>query len=111
MAKTNVVLEGRFKGYAVCLGKNCIYISEDVTKNRVTSYEVIDESNSNKYSFWKGALGVAFLGGVGAVAGIGAKKEYLIAIEWSNYPKHAEGTKSLICIDEKYYKIFIRSMF
>lgn len=112
MAKINVVLEGRFKGEWVCIKKDCIEINGDVTKNRVASYEVIDESNSSKYSFWKGAMGVALLGGIGAIAGIGGKKkEYLIVIEWSDMRQHAEGTKSLICIDEKYYKAFVRSMF
>lgn len=33
------------------------------------------------------------------------KKEYLIAIEWK------DGEKSLICIDEEYYKVFVKSMF
>ena len=53
------------------------------------------------------ALGVALLGGVGAVAGIGGKKtsEYLIAVEWKN------GEKSLICLDDKFYKVFVQSMF
>ncbi len=112
MTKINVVLEGRFKGRAVCIEKNNIYISHSVTKDCVSSYEVIDETNQNKYSFWKGALGVALLGGIGAIAGIGGKKkEYLIAIEWADYPKHSEGNRSLICIDERYYKTFIRSMF
>lgn len=112
MAKTNVVLEGRHKGRLVCLDKDAIKIDGRVTKDRVASYEVIDETNKGKYSFWKGALGVALLGGFGAVAGIGGKKtEYLIVIEWKDCPIHAQGTKSLITIDEKYYKTFIRSMF
>lgn len=112
MAKINVVLEGRYKNSLVCIDKSCIKIHGDVLKNRVSSYAVIDETNKDQYSFWKGALGVALLGGFGAVAGIGGKKkEYLIVIEWNDYPKHSEGTKSLICIDERYYKTFIRSMF
>ncbi|MBD5521322.1 MAG: hypothetical protein HDR03_08905 [Lachnospiraceae bacterium] len=50
---------------------------------------------------------MALLGGVGAIAGIGGKnkKEYLIAIEWK------DGDKSLILIDDEYYKVFIQSMF
>lgn len=112
MAKINVVLEGRYKTEWVCINKNNIEISGNVTKDRVSSYEVITESNSSKYSFWKGALGVALLGGVGAVAGIGGKKkEYLIAIEWKDCPHHYAGNKSLILLDERYYKVFVRSMF
>lgn len=113
MAKVNVVLEGRYKGEWICIKKDCIEINGNVTKNRISSYTVIDETNKDQYSFWKSALGVALLGGWGAVAGLGGKKkkEYLIAIEWKDYPKHSEGIKSLICIDERYYKTFIRSMF
>lgn len=112
MAKINVVLEGRFKNRLVCINKNCIKIDGDVTKDRISSYEVIDETNKGKYSFWKGALGVALLGGIGAIAGIGGKKkEYLIAIEWADRPEHRDGNRSLICIDERYYKTFVRSMF
>ena len=76
-------------------------------KTRISSYTVIDETNKDQYSVWKGALGVALLGGFGAVAGIGGKKkkEYLIAIEWKG------GEKSLICLDDEAYKTFVRSMF
>lgn len=112
MAKTNIVLEGRYKDRNVCINKNCITIAGvEITKKNIISYEVIDESNQGKYSFWRGALGVALLGGFGAVAGIGGKKkEYLIAIEWPHNALMKED-RSLICIDERYYKTFIRSMF
>ena len=77
------------------------------SKKTISSYTIIDETNKDQYSFWKGALGVALLGGWGAIAGLGGKnkKEYLIAIEWK------DGEKSLILINEKYYKAFIKSMF
>lgn len=66
----------------------------------VISYTVIDETNKDQYSFWKGALGVALFGGLGAVAGVRGKKrtEYLIAINW------VYKVKSLICIDDELYK-------
>lgn len=112
MSKINVVLEGRYKGYRVRTQKDCVQIDGNVTKDRISSYEVIDESNKDNYSFWKGVLGVALLGEIGTVIGIGSnKKEYLIAIEWKDHPMHINGTKSLICIDERCYKTFIRSMF
>lgn len=113
MSKINVILEGRYKGRSICINKNFIEIcGRDVTKKDIVSYEIIDESNKNKYSLWKGALGVALLGGFGAVAGIGGKnkKEYLIAIEW-HHNTLMNDDKSLICLDERYYKTFIRSMF
>lgn len=112
MSRINVVLEGRYKGRDVCINKNYIKIhGDELTKKNIISYEVIDETNKGKYSFWKGALGVALLGGFGAVAGIGGKKkEYLIAIQWHKNALIKED-RSLICIDERYYKTFIRSMF
>ena len=81
------------------------------TKDTIVSYQVIGETNKNKYPFWKGILGVVLLGGIGAVAGIGGKKkEYLIAIEWKHNGLY-EYDKSLVLLDERHYKTFIRSMF
>lgn len=112
MAKVNVVLEGKYKGNKIYHPKNQDCLSHvgmgwDFDKYKISSYTVIDETNKDQYSFWKGALGVALFGGIGAVAGIRGKnkKEYLIAIEWK------DGEKSLIFIDEKYYKVFVKSMF
>ncbi len=112
MANINIVLEGIRKDEWVTIKKDHLRIgSYSLTKDDIASYEIIDETNSNKYSFWKGALGVALFGGFGAIAGIGGKKkEYLIAIEWI-YPKNVPNNRSLICLDEKYYKIFVKSMF
>lgn len=113
MAKINVILEGRFKDSGICNYKECIGTPGiKFKKNIINSYTVIDETNKDQYSFWKGALGVALLGGVGAIAGICGKnkKEYLIAIEWK-YNGLYNDNKSLIFIDENYYQTFIRSMF
>ena len=112
MAKVNIVLEGRCKGRNITLNKNHINISGDLDKSNISSYTIIDEINKDQYSFWKGALGVVLLGDIGAVAGIGGKNknEYLIAIEWT-YPKNSSNNKSLILLDEKYYKVFVASMF
>lgn len=112
MAKVNVVLEGSYKGDGVCIYKDHLEIGyTKMDKEHIVSYELVDESNKGKYSFWKGALGVALLGGIGAVAGIGGKKkEYLIAVEWV-WPKNTPNNRSLILLDERYYKTFVRSMF
>lgn len=113
MTKINVVLEGRFKNSGICNYKEYIGTpGTKFTKDTINSYQVIDETNKDQYSFWKGALGVALLGGWGAVAGLGGKnkKEYLIAIEWT-YPKNSTNNKSLILLDERYYKVFVKSMF
>lgn len=112
MKNVNIVLEGEYKGNNIFRknSKGCLAhdgMGCDFDKANISSYVIIDETNKDKYSFWKGALGVALFGGIGAVAGIKGKnkKEYIIAIEWK------DGDKSLICIDEEYYKVFVKSMF
>mgnify|MGYP006939934799 CR=1 FL=1 len=107
MAKINCVLEGRYKNTKITKASILHIELQPICDRQISSYQVIDETNKDQYSFWKGALGVALLGGLGAVAGIGGKKkkEYLIAIEWK------DGEKSLICIDDEYYKVFVKSMF
>ena len=103
MAKINIVLEGRHKGCVVHNKKGYLEIMlNKLDKEHVSSYEVIDQFDKDKHYFWRGVAGI--------VGMAGNKKEYLIAINWV-YPKNAENNKSLIYIDEKYYKIFIRSMF
>ena len=108
----NYVLEGSSKDKEIFKFYKNEYLSIvgvgwDFTKKNIESYTVIDETNKEQYSFWKGALGVALFGGAGAIAGVNGKtrKEYLIAIEWK------DGEKSLILIDDEYYKVFVKSMF
>lgn len=110
----NYVLEGEYKNKKIIESQKELLVSTEeyvlgraLDKKEVSSYTVIDETNKDQYSIWKGALGVALLGGFGAVVGIGGKKkkEYLIAVEWK------DGEKSLICLDDETYKTFVRSMF
>lgn len=104
----NYVVEGKYKGDKLTKGSLLYAENHDpFSKRYISSYQVIDESTKEQYSLWKGALGAALLGGIGAVAGIKGKKktEYLVAIEWK------DGERSLICINEEYYKTFVRSMF
>lgn len=107
MVNINYVIEGQYKNEKISGGTLLRTASSPFSKRYIYSYTVIDETNKDQYSFWKGALGVALLGGYGAIAGLGGKnkKEYLIAIEWK------DGEKSLILIDEEYYKVFVKSMF
>lgn len=112
MAKINVVLEGRFKNSDVCIYKD--YIGTPGTKfikDTISSYQIVDETNKDQYSFLKGALGAALFGSFGAVAGVGGKnkKEYLIIIEW-RYNGLYNDDKSIILLDERYYKVFTNSM-
>ena len=111
MKTVNVVLEGEWKGQEIFFStrKNALTIcgGASLTQDYILSYTVIDETNKDQYSFWKGALGVALFGGLGAVAGVRGKKrtEYLIAINW------VYKVKSLICIDDELYKKFMMAMF
>ena len=109
MSKVNIVLEGKFKNHKIIYCSTQIVISDGcgVDKLTATSYTLIDESNKDQYSFWKGALGVALFGGIGAIAGLKGKKskEYLVAIQWK------DGEKSLICIDDECYKTLVKCMF
>mgnify|MGYP000280180493 CR=1 FL=1 len=105
----NYVVEGKYKNRKI-LGGSSLDIDvelQPLNKRYISSYTVIDESNKDQYSFWKGALGVALFGGLGAIAGVNGKKkkEYLIAVEWK------DGEKSLISLDDEYYKVFVKSNF
>jgi hypothetical protein len=105
----NYVVEGKYKNRKIDGGSilNIDVELQPLSKRYISSYTVIDESNKDQYSFWKGALGVALFGGLGAIAGVNGKKkkEYLIAIEWK------DGEKSLISLDDEYYKVFVKSNF
>lgn len=105
----NYVVEGKYKNRKI-LGGSSLDIDvelQPLSKRYISSYTVIDESNKDQYSFWKGSLGVALFGGLGAIAGVNGKKkkEYLIAVEWK------DGEKSLISLDDEYYKVFVKSNF
>lgn len=105
----NYVVEGKYKNRKI-LGGSSLDIDvelQPLNKRYISSYTVIDESNKDQYSFWKGALGVALFGGLGAIAGVNGKKkkEYLIAVEWK------DGEKSLISLDDEYYKVLLRVIF
>lgn len=104
----NIVLEGKYKNEKVVNGLTTLGVGDGrINKLYVSSYTVIDETNKDQYSFWKGALGVALFGSIGAIAGLKGKKskEYLVAIQWKT------GEKSLICIDEDCYKTLVKIMF
>ena len=116
MKKINIVLEGKLKNSELYCREDVITHQKAIIPMRggwsfrkpyVTSYTLIDESNKDQYSFWKGALGVALFGGIGAIAGLKGKKskEYLVAIQWK------DGEKSLICIDDECYKTLVKCMF
>ncbi len=106
----NCVLKGKFEGKKIECGTEYLRIRDTLkkfSKYSISSYTVIDQTERSEYDLWKGMAGMAMFGDGGSVFGIGGKKtkEYLISIEWK------DGEKSLILIDEEYYKTFVASMF
>lgn len=90
-------------------GFSMVYTDLDLSKCNIKSYEIITEEKvkSGSSAIMRGALGAAVLGPVGLLAGLTAKNKeiHTIAIEWKN------GKKSLIEINDDYYKQFIKDLF
>lgn len=112
MAKAqNKVLKGKFINCSVYSNGECLVCSggDPIKKFFADDYEVITEEKmkSGTSAILRGAAGMALLGGVGILAGLTAKTKgiYTVAILWK------DGEKSLIEIDEKLYKILVKSMF
>ena len=80
-----------------------------LNKETIEKYEIISEEqrNSGTSAILRGGLGATVLGPVGLLAGMSAKNKgtYQIAIEFK------DGKKSLIEIDDKAYKLFIKTNF
>lgn len=117
MAKAkNIVIAGDYQGKGVGVTSQGIYIiiafmkTLDLTKDTVESYEVItDEHRKSAASgVARGLVGGALLGSVGLLAGgLSAKNKgiYQVAIQFK------DGKKSLIEIDDKIYKVLVKSCF
>lgn len=77
--------------------------------NSVVSYDVLNEDivKSGTSAVLKGMLGSALIGNAGLLAGISAKNVgiYTIAIEFK------DGKRSLIEIDDVYYKVLMKRLF
>lgn len=115
MGKINIVLEGKYKNEKIKAFSNKVYLPNVeggyfLTPIHINSYNVIDETtkNSTEYSYWRGRLGEFLMDSPsGLLMGKVNRtyKEYLISIEWK------DGEKSLIAIDDKFYKSFLIGMF
>lgn len=110
----NAVISGDHKG-AFC-GNNCgglelrdVHFNLPLTKETIKNYTILDaeERKSGSSAVMRAGVGALLLGPIGLAAGLSAKRKgiYTIAIEFKN------GERSLIEIDEKYYKKFIEDMF
>lgn len=112
----NIVIAGDYKGKAVvrATGKCCIatgfFKTLVLTKDIVETYEVVtDEHRKSAASgISKGLIGGALLGPVGMIGGAMSAKSkgtYQVVIQFK------DGKKSLIQINDKIYKILVRSLF
>lgn len=79
MSEINIVLEGKYKDEKILYSKDMLICDGGLIPRYISSYTVIDESNKDQYSFWKGALGVALFGGLGVIAGVKGKKKKRIS--------------------------------
>lgn len=117
MAKAkNAVIAGDYVGKVISTTVQGIYIMMGfmktlyLTKDNVENYEIItDEHRKSAASgVARGLVGGALLGPVGLLAGgLSAKNKgiYQIAIQFR------DGKKSLIEIDDKIYKVLVKSCF
>lgn len=81
----------------------------NLTPENIAEYEIIDQERRKNAgsAIVRGALGAAFLGPIGLLAGMSAKTKgtHTIAIRWK------DDNKSLIVLDEKTYKEFLKLNF
>lgn len=104
MGAKNKVLEGDYKGKQVISSGIVLGFLKTVNfdKKTVKAIEVLDSETrtSGTSAVARGALGAAFLGPVGLLAGATAKKKgvHLVAVEFQ------DGKKSLMEVDKKIYK-------
>ncbi len=114
MGAKNKVIAGDYEGGEIFCAFGDLSIIGTVNnmpldKSTIKSYDIIDEESRKSVTSAVGraVAGAVFLGAVGWVAGVTAKRKgiYAIALEYH------KGGKSLIEIDEKRYKLLIKKMF
>lgn len=109
----NKVVAGDYLGsnvYTMLITGNEVYCAgKSINKTYVETYEVLTEEKvkSGTSAVFRGAVGAAILGPVGLLAGLSARNKgiYSVAILWK------DGKKSLLEVDDKLYKLIVKSMF
>ena len=115
MGAKNMVIAGDYIGKAITNVSGVVQIFIDrqnyilLDKFSIDIYDVITEDirKSAASGIARGAVGVALLGPVGMLAGLSAKNKSTVTIAI----RFKDGKSSLIEIDEKIYKSFVRGMF
>lgn len=111
----NTVVAGDYKNKNLILENDLLYIMEGlfkkypINKDTVEEYEVLDENSrvSGSSAIGRAFIGSAILGPAGLLAAVTAKKKNTIVVA----VQFKDGKKSLIELNEKYYKCLVRSFF
>lgn len=117
MAK-NAVIAGDYPDYWVSYSSGKVYMYDSknsqrdkiyLDKHTIQNYDVVNENYKKTVSgvVGRAAIGAAFLGPIGLLAGATAKNKgtYVVAVSFKN------GRKSLLEIDEKRYKLLVTNCF
>lgn len=115
MGAKNKVIAGDYEGKVIMSTLGIVNLQTGflktitIDKNTVEDYEIMDETHSKSAvsAVGRGLVGGFLLGPVGLLAGLSAKSKgvHIIAVQFK------DGKKSLIEIDEKIYKAFLKSCF
>lgn len=115
MGAKNKVIAGDYEGKQVTSVIDKLVIitgfmkTVELTKENVESYEVVDEEvkTSAVSAVGRGLVGSFLLGPAGLLAGLTAKKKgvHLVAVQFK------DGKKSLLELNDKLYKILMKSLF
>lgn len=104
----NKVIKGRYEGhYLTFLGD---WNSSYITKDTVDHYEVLDQESAKSMSsaITRGIVGGALLGPVGVAAAVTAKSKNIWTVVV--YYKDSD-EKSMLEMDDKTYRLFLKQMF
>ena len=115
MGAKNMVIAGDYVGKSITNVSGVVQIFLDrqnyilLDKFSIDVYDVITEDTrkSAASGIARGAVGAALLGPVGMLAGLSAKNKSTVTIAI----RFKDGKNSLIEVDEKIYKSFVRGMF
>lgn len=120
MHKIGIIIAGKYEKFEVWDKGNILTIeNSDYSDTRRILFQKTDitwslfqaeDTTSTSYSFWKGMAGAVLFGPFGLIAGTGGKKTgkktYLIEVIWNDTQE-----RSLLELDEKGYKTFLRYMY
>lgn len=115
MGAKNMVIAGDYMGKPITGIGGVVQIYVDrknyilLDKLGVDSYDVITEDTrkSAASGIARGAVGAALLGPVGLLAGLSAKNKSTVTVA----VRFKDGKNSLLEMDDKVYKNFVRAMF